>query len=53
MHSQSDPRVGLRSREWTAVGATEAEVVVEMARCLREIGGRGAGIVVDLSLIHI
>ncbi len=29
------PRVGLRSREWTAVGATEAEVVAEMARCLR------------------
>ena len=31
------PSVGLRSREWTAVGATELEVVVEMARCLREI----------------
>ncbi len=31
------PRVGLRSREWTAVGATEVEAVAEMARCLREI----------------
>ena len=32
------PVVGLRSREWTAVGSSELEVVVEMARCLREIG---------------
>ncbi len=31
------PRVGLRSREWTAVGATEVEAVAEMARCPREI----------------
>jgi hypothetical protein len=31
------PRSGARSREWTAVGATEVEVLVEMARCLREI----------------
>ncbi len=31
------PVVGLRSREWTAVGATEVEAVAEMARCLREI----------------
>jgi hypothetical protein len=34
-----DPReraqVGIRSREWTAVGATELEVVRELARCLR------------------
>ncbi len=32
------PSVGLRSRGWTAVGATELEVVAEMARCLRELG---------------
>jgi hypothetical protein len=36
-----DPRevakVGARSRQWTAIGATEVEVLVEMARCLREI----------------
>ncbi|MDQ3493426.1 MAG: hypothetical protein M3452_09240, partial [Chloroflexota bacterium] len=32
------PVVGLRSREWTAVSATEVECVREMARCLREIG---------------
>lgn len=32
------PRVGLRSREWTAIGDTEEAVVREMARCLREIG---------------
>lgn len=31
------PMVGLRSREWTAVAATEEGVVLEMARCLREI----------------
>jgi len=31
------PVVGLRSREWTAVAATEEAVVREMARCLREI----------------
>ena len=31
------PSVGLRSREWTAVAPTEAEVVREMAHCLREI----------------
>jgi len=31
------PRVGLRSREWTAVGTSELEVVAEMARCLRKI----------------
>ncbi len=28
--------VGKRSREWTAVGATEVAVIREMARCLRE-----------------
>ena len=36
-----DPReraqVGVRRREWTAVGATEVDVLREMARCLREI----------------
>ncbi len=30
--------IARRSREWTAVGQTEAECVREMARCLREIG---------------
>ena len=33
-----DPKVGLRSWEWTAVAPTEEGVVREMARCLREIG---------------
>jgi len=36
-----DPRerakVGARSREWTAVAQSEVEVVLELARCLREI----------------
>jgi hypothetical protein len=32
------PRVGKRSREWTATGRTEVDCVREMARCLREIG---------------
>jgi hypothetical protein len=32
------PSVGVRSREWTAVGATEVDVLREMARCLRELG---------------
>jgi hypothetical protein len=32
------PKVGHRSREWTAVAMTEEGVVREMARCLREIG---------------
>jgi hypothetical protein len=31
------PKVGLRSREWTAVGRSEVHVVQVMARCLREI----------------
>ena len=31
-------KVGLRSREWTAVARTELGAVREMARCLREIG---------------
>ena len=31
------PTVGLRSREWTAVAATEEGVMRERARCLREI----------------
>ena len=30
-------KVGIRSREWTAVAATEEAVVREMARCLAEI----------------
>ncbi len=33
------PKVGLRSREWTAVSQSEEGVVREMARCLREIAG--------------
>jgi hypothetical protein len=32
------PSVGVRSREWTAFGAAEVEVLREMARCLREVG---------------
>jgi len=32
------PVVGKRSRESTSVGATEVDVVREMARCLTEIG---------------
>ena len=32
------PKAGHRSREWTAVAASELEVVREMARCLRRIG---------------
>ena len=35
------PKVGHRSREWTAVAPTEARVVHEMVRCLKEIGQRG------------
>ena len=31
-------KVGVRSREWTAIGATEVDCLLEMARCLREIG---------------
>lgn len=31
------PKVGLRSREWTAVHPTQIGVVREMARCPREI----------------
>ena len=30
-------RAGVRSREWTAVAATELEVFRELARCLRQI----------------
>jgi hypothetical protein len=30
------PKVGHRSREWTAIGPTQERVVREMARCLRE-----------------
>jgi hypothetical protein len=32
------PSVGVRSREWTVIGAAELEVLVEMARCIRELG---------------
>ena len=35
---KSTPKVGKRSREWIAVGATEVECVREMARCLVELG---------------
>jgi hypothetical protein len=31
------PKVGKRSRDWTAVAPTEERVIREMARCLREI----------------
>jgi hypothetical protein len=31
-------KVGVREREWTAIGATELECLREMARCLRELG---------------
>ena len=34
-------KVGVRSKEWTAIGATEVEVLVEMARCLCELGQGG------------
>jgi hypothetical protein len=35
------PKVGRRSREWTASAPTEARVVREMARCLGEIRRTG------------
>ena len=31
------PKLGHRSREWTAIADSEEAVVREMARCLREI----------------
>ena len=31
------PKVGKRSREWTAIGPTEVECVRETAYCLREL----------------
>ncbi|MGZ8803500.1 MAG: hypothetical protein ACXWZL_13065 [Mycobacterium sp.] len=31
------PKVGLRNKEWTAVGRSELHVVQVMAHCLREI----------------
>ncbi len=31
------PRVGHRSREWTAVGMTEQACLEEMARCVAEV----------------
>jgi hypothetical protein len=41
-HYAFDPRevakVGVRSRERTAIGATEPQVLAEMARCFRELG---------------
>lgn len=33
------PRVGRRTREWTAMAPTQLGVLREMARCLREISG--------------
>jgi hypothetical protein len=36
------PRVGHRSREWTAVAPTQARVVREIEQCLREISEGGA-----------
>ena len=30
-------QIGKRNREWTAVGQTEIDCVIEMAQCLREI----------------
>jgi hypothetical protein len=35
------PRVGKRSREWTAVASSEVECVREMARCLTMIAKGG------------
>ncbi len=32
------PRDGERSREWTAISPIEVGVVLEMAKCLRELG---------------
>jgi hypothetical protein len=31
-------RNGLRAREWTSIGPTEAAAIDEMTRCLGEIG---------------
>ena len=31
------PTVGVRKREWQAVAQSEADVIREMARCLRQI----------------
>jgi len=31
------PKVGKRSREWTAIAPAEVECVLEMARCLVEL----------------
>ena len=42
-------KVGARSREWTAIGATEVECLREMARCPREIE-RGSG--ADVTAVH-
>ena len=35
---QEKSHIGKRSREWTVVGQMEEECVLEMARCLRELG---------------
>lgn len=35
-------KVGRRTREWTAVAPTQARVVREMTRCLRELASGGA-----------
>ena len=32
------PRVGRRAHEWTCVAPTQARVIRELARCLRELG---------------
>ena len=31
------PKVGVRSKEWTAIGPTEVDCLREMARCLTDI----------------
>ena len=40
LRPDGQPKVGKRSREWTAIAPTQAHVVREMARCLREIAAR-------------
>ena len=37
LDEREQAKVGVRSREWTAVGATAGEVLLEMARCLQEL----------------
>ena len=46
-------KLGIRSREWTAVAATEEAVVREMARGLREIGGwQGAEVAFPVRVVE-